>query len=60
MQVDVELRESLSHYCLVTKLTQAQAANVAIREMLQRIDNDPVMKARIERAKELQAAMNNL
>jgi|HubBroStandDraft_1064217.scaffolds.fasta_scaffold378101_2 hypothetical protein len=61
MLVDVELREQLSYYCLVTKQTQAQAANVAIREMLQRIEtSDPEMKQRIDKARELKAAMDAL
>jgi hypothetical protein len=34
MLVDVEIRERLSHYCMVTKPTQEKAANVALREML--------------------------
>jgi hypothetical protein len=60
MLVDVELREQLSYYCMVTKQTQAQAANTAIREMLARLDNDPEMKQRIDRARELKAAMDAL
>lgn len=60
MQVDVELRERLSYYCMITKQRQEQAANVAIREMLERCESDPVMKARLDRARELQAALANL
>ena len=61
MLVDMEIREQLSYYCMVTKQTQERAANVAIREMLQRIEtHDPVMCQRIERAKELKAAMDAL
>jgi len=33
MIVDVEIRERLSHFCLVTKLTQEKAANLALREV---------------------------
>ena len=60
MQVDVDLRERLALYCLVTKQRQEKAANVAIREMLERLDSDPVMKERMERAKALKEAMANL
>jgi hypothetical protein len=34
MLVDAEIRERLSHYCMVTKQTQEKVANVAFREML--------------------------
>jgi hypothetical protein len=45
---------------LVTKKTQEQAANQAIGEMLDRLEQDPAMKQRMDRAKELQAMMENL
>jgi hypothetical protein len=51
--VDVELRERLSYYCMVTKQTQEKAANLALRELLQQAENDPVMKERMDRAKTL-------
>jgi hypothetical protein len=60
MQVDVELRERLSYYCLVTKQTQERAANQALREMLQRIGDDVVMKERMDRAKSLKDALASL
>jgi hypothetical protein len=60
MLVDMELREKLSYYCMVTKQTQEKAANVAIREMLQRLDSDPEMCQRMDRAKSLKAAMDAL
>jgi hypothetical protein len=60
MLVDMELREKLSYYCMVTKQTQEKAANVAIRQMLERLDGDPEMSQRIERAKQLKAAMDAL
>jgi hypothetical protein len=41
-------------------MTQEQAANQAVKEMLNRLDGDPGMKARMERPKELQAMMENL
>ena len=60
MIVDVEIRERLSHYCQVMKLTQEKAANLALREVLERVDQDPELKARMNRAKELHEAMKNL
>jgi hypothetical protein len=60
MLVDVELRERLSLFCMVTKQTQERAANVAMREMLARCEGDPVMKERMDRAKTLKEAMENL
>lgn len=60
MLVDVEIRERLSHYCLVTKQTQEKAANQALREMLERCEADVEMKARMDRAKELREMMSNL
>ena len=60
MLVDMELREELSYYCMVTKQTQERAANQALREMLQRIDTDPVMKERIDKARELKRLMAEL
>lgn len=60
MIVDVEIRERLSHYCLVTKQTQEKAANQALREMLDRLEKDPMMKGRMDRAKELHEALKNL
>jgi hypothetical protein len=60
MLCDIELRERLSDYCLITKQTQEKAANVAIREMLDRVDADPTMKSRIDRAKTLKAELEAL
>jgi hypothetical protein len=50
MLVDIEIRETLSYYCMVTKQTQEKAANLALRELLQQAENDPVMKERMDRA----------
>lgn len=55
-----ELRERVNNLCRVTKQTQEQVANQAIGELLDRVDKDPVLKARIERAKELQAELDAL
>jgi hypothetical protein len=60
MLVDIEIREQLSYYCMVTKQTQERAANVALREMLQRAEADPVKKELMDRAKSLKAAMDAL
>jgi hypothetical protein len=60
MLVDIEIRERLSYYCLVTKQTQERAANVALREMLQRAENEPVMKERMDRAKNLKEELASL
>jgi hypothetical protein len=60
MVVDIDIREQLSYFCMVNKLTQEKAANVALREMLERVDQDPELKARMNRAKELHEAMKNL
>jgi hypothetical protein len=53
MLVDIELRERLSFYCMVTRQRQEKAANLAIRELLDRCDSDPVMKERMDRARSL-------
>jgi hypothetical protein len=60
MLVSGEHRERLAHYCMVRKCTQETAVNEVIGEALNRIDSDPAMKARSDRAKELQAMMDNL
>jgi len=60
MLVDVELREKLSLYCMISKQTQAEAANQAIKEMLERCENDRTIKERMDRAKELKAMLANL
>jgi hypothetical protein len=57
MLVDKELRERLADYCLVTKQTQERAANVAMREMLERCEADPMMKERMTKARALKEAM---
>jgi len=57
VQIDVELRERLAEFCLVTKQRQEKAANQAIREMLERCESDPLMKDRMDKAKALKEAM---
>jgi hypothetical protein len=60
MLVDVEIREQLSYYCMVTKQTQEKAANRALRELLERCEADPVIKDRMDRAKQLKQLMSEL
>jgi hypothetical protein len=60
MLVDIEIRERLSYYCMITKQTQEKAANHALREMLERAENDPVMKERMDRAKMLKEELASL
>lgn len=60
MLVDIELREALSYYCMVTKQTQEKAANQALREMLKRAEGDSHLKERMERAKHLKLELQSL
>jgi hypothetical protein len=60
MLVDVELRERLSTFCALTKQTQEQAGNQAIREMLERVESDPVTKQRLDRITELQELLRSV
>jgi hypothetical protein len=60
MIVDVEIRERLSNYCSIKKLTQEKAANLALREMLERVDGDPVMKTKMDRVAAIKAELANI
>lgn len=60
MLVAKEHRERLNHYCRVKKVTQEAAVNEAVEQMLERLEQDPEMKARMDRARELQVMMDNL
>lgn len=60
MLCDVDIRERLSHYCMVKKQTQEQAANAALRELLARAEQDPEMKAKMDRVKELKAELASI
>ncbi len=60
MLVDVEIRERLNIYCTVTKQTQEKAANAALREMLARCEQDPVMKAKMDRVAAIKAELASL
>jgi hypothetical protein len=44
----------------VTKQTQEKAANVALREMLARCDEDPTLKAKMDRVKALKEELANI
>lgn len=60
MLVDVEIRERLSFYCMVTKQTQEKAANQALRELLNKAESDPEMCKRMDRAKQLKEELADL
>ena len=60
MLVDVEIRERLSHYCMMTKQTQEKAANQALREVLERAERDPAMKERMDKVKVLKEELASL
>ena len=60
MLFEIEIRERLSHYCTVTKQTQEKAANQALREVLERAEQDPVMKAKMDRVKVLREGLASL
>ena len=60
MLVDVEIRETLTYYCMVTKQTQERAANQALREMLSRAEQDPIVKQKMDRAKDLKLQLASL
>ena len=60
MLVHAELGERLRHHCKITKQTQEQAGNQAVREMLTRPEQDPTMKARLDRVKALQEELASL
>jgi hypothetical protein len=60
MLVDVDIRERLNLYCTVTKQTQVKAANVALRELLARAEEDPTMKAKMDRVAEVKAELASL
>jgi hypothetical protein len=53
MLVDMEIRERLSYYCAIKKQTQEKATNLALREMFDRVDQDPELKAKMDRAEAL-------
>lgn len=60
MLVDVEIRERLTYYCMVTKQTQEKAANNALRELLTRAEQDPALSEKMERAKQLREELASL
>jgi hypothetical protein len=60
MIVDVEIRERLSYFCMVRKLTQEKAANLALREMLERCEAGVELKAKMDRAEALHRELASL
>lgn len=60
MIVDVEIRERLSLYCAVTKKNQMQVANLAMREMLERAEADPTLKAKMDRVKAIKEELASI
>jgi hypothetical protein len=60
MVVDLDIRERLNLFCTIKKLTQEKAANVALREMLQRAEADVDVKARMDRVAELKAELASI
>ena len=60
MIVDIDIRERLSNYCSIKKLTQEKAANLALREMLDRLEQDPTIKAQMDRVAELKAELASI
>jgi hypothetical protein len=60
MIVDAEIRERLSHFCTVSKLTQEKAANLALREMLERCEQDPTLKSKMDRVKALKEELASI
>ena len=60
MQVDIEILERLSHYCMMTKQTQEKAANLARREMLAACEQDPELKAKMDRVKAIKEELASL
>ena len=60
MLIDVEIRERLSLYCVVTKKNQMQTANLALCELLERAEADPVLKAKMDRVAEIKAELASI
>lgn len=63
MLVDVDIRERLSHlshYCTVTKQTQEKATNKALREMLTGCEEDPTMKAKMDRVRKIREELASI
>ncbi len=60
MLVDVEIRERLSHYCTVPKLTQEKAANAALRLLLDQAEQDPTMKTKMDRVKAIKEELASI
>jgi hypothetical protein len=50
----------MSHYCIVAKQTQEKAANQALREMLERCEQDPELKAKMDHVKAIREELASL
>jgi hypothetical protein len=60
MLIATQHREKLNLYCMIRKITQEIAVNDLVAEGLQRLDADPVMKERMDKAQALKEALANL
>lgn len=60
MIVDVDIRERLSLFCTINKLNQEKAANIALRQMLERAEQDPSLKAKMDRVAALKAELASI
>jgi hypothetical protein len=60
MIVDVEIRERLSHYCTVNKLSQEKAANLALRQMLERAEADQTLRSKMDRVKAIKEELASI
>jgi hypothetical protein len=60
MLIAPQHREKLNRYCMIRKITQEIAVNELVAEGLQRLDADPVMKERMDKAQALKEALANL
>jgi hypothetical protein len=60
MLIAPQHREKLNRYCMIRKITQEIAVNELVAEGLQRLEADPVMKERMDKAQALKEALANL
>jgi hypothetical protein len=61
MLVDVEIRDRLFYYCTITKQTQEKAASRRCARCWTALsENDPLIKAKLDRVKALKEELANL
>ena len=60
MLIAPQHRDKLNTYCMVRKVNQEVAVKEMIGEALERFEQDPVVKAKLDRARELKAALDAL